>query len=199
VRSFLEQVQRSSTRCGVHGWAEACESSVAKRRGQGWGATARTFGIRSSTPGRRPEPRRSGSGSAWRPRSYGRARRASGAPASRASRRLQTRSGPGLSAGLEAEPDVAMPRCRAAAGIEASVGAIWTFLDRNGLTFKKDRPRDRAGPPRRSEPAGSLVREPARPRPGPARVYRRDLDVHQHGRLRGRAGGAPPGRRPHGH
>ena len=42
---------------------------------------------------------------------------------------------------VEAEPDVTIAemqeRLRSEAGIEASVGTIWTFLDRNELTFKK--------------------------------------------------------------
>ena len=42
----LEPVQRSPIRCGIHGWAEACEFSVVKRRRRGWrGRTARTCGI----------------------------------------------------------------------------------------------------------------------------------------------------------
>jgi len=45
---------------------------------------------------------------------------------------------------VEAEPDVTIAemqeRLRMEAGIEASVGTIWTFLDRNGLTFKKRPP-----------------------------------------------------------
>ena len=45
---------------------------------------------------------------------------------------------------IEAEPDVTIvemqERLRTEAGVEASVGTIWTFLDRNGLTFKKRLP-----------------------------------------------------------
>ena len=45
---------------------------------------------------------------------------------------------------IEAEPDVTIvemqERLRTEAGVEASVGTIWTFLDRNGLTFKKRPP-----------------------------------------------------------
>ncbi len=45
---------------------------------------------------------------------------------------------------VEAEPDITIAemqdRLRSEAGIEASVGTIWTFLDRAGLTFKKRPP-----------------------------------------------------------
>ena len=40
---------------------------------------------------------------------------------------------------------------------------IWRFLDRRGLTFKKNRARQRAGTARRRRPARSLVRSAARP------------------------------------
>ena len=42
---------------------------------------------------------------------------------------------------IEAEPDITIAemqdRLQQEAGLIASVGTIWTFLDRNGLTFKK--------------------------------------------------------------
>jgi transposase len=45
---------------------------------------------------------------------------------------------------VEAEPDITIvemqERLRNEAGIKASVGTIWTFLDRAGLTFKKRLP-----------------------------------------------------------
>ncbi len=45
---------------------------------------------------------------------------------------------------IEAEPDITIAemqeRLRGEAGISASVGTIWTFLDRAGLTFKKRPP-----------------------------------------------------------
>jgi hypothetical protein len=41
---------------------------------------------------------------------------------------------------IEAEPDITIAemqeRLRREAGVSASVGTIWTFLDRAGLTFK---------------------------------------------------------------
>ena len=45
---------------------------------------------------------------------------------------------------IEAEPDVTIAemqyRLQSQAGVSASVGTIWTFLDRAGLTFKKRLP-----------------------------------------------------------
>jgi transposase len=45
---------------------------------------------------------------------------------------------------VEAEPDITIAemqeRLRSEAGVTASVGTIWTFLDRAGLTFKKRLP-----------------------------------------------------------
>ena len=45
---------------------------------------------------------------------------------------------------IEAEPDVTIAEMRARlaseAGVSASTGTIWTFLDRAGLTFKKRPP-----------------------------------------------------------
>ena len=45
---------------------------------------------------------------------------------------------------IEAEPDVTIAemqeRLRIEVGVSASVGTIWTFLDRAGLTFKKRPP-----------------------------------------------------------
>ena len=45
---------------------------------------------------------------------------------------------------IEAEPDITIAemqeRLRSDAGVAASVGTIWTFLDRAGLTFKKRPP-----------------------------------------------------------
>ena len=45
---------------------------------------------------------------------------------------------------IEAEPDITIAemqeRLRNEAGIAASIGTVWTFLDRAGLTFKKRPP-----------------------------------------------------------
>ena len=49
---------------------------------------------------------------------------------------------------VEAEPDITIvemqDRLRTDAGMSASVGTIWTFLDRAGLTFKKRPPMPRS-------------------------------------------------------
>ena len=49
-----------------------------------------------------------------------------------------------LMALIEAEPDITIAemqeRLRSEAGVTVSVGTIWTFLDRAGLTFKKRPP-----------------------------------------------------------
>jgi transposase len=45
----------------------------------------------------------------------------------------------------------------AARGINTSKSALSRFFQRRGITRKKDRPRGRAGPPRRSEAAARLV------------------------------------------
>lgn len=49
---------------------------------------------------------------------------------------------------IEAEPDITISEMQArlagAAGVSASVGTIWTFLDRAGLTFKKRPPTPRS-------------------------------------------------------
>lgn len=44
-----------------------------------------------------------------------------------------------------------------------SIGALWRFFDRHGITWKKDRPCKRTGPPGHGEASGGLVRQPARP------------------------------------
>ena len=45
---------------------------------------------------------------------------------------------------IEAEPDITIAemqeRLRSEAGVTVSVGTVWTFLDRAGLTFKKRPP-----------------------------------------------------------
>ena len=58
-------------------------------------------------------------------------------------------------------------RLAAERDVQVSVGTIWTFLDRCGLTFKKVRACGRAGPARHSGAARDVVRGPTRSRPGP--------------------------------
>ena len=77
---------------------------------------------------------------------------------------------------IQAEADITLlemqQRLATEQGIRASVGTIWTFLERCSMTVKKERPCGRAGPAGHSEAARSLVRGSARPRPGAARVHR---------------------------
>jgi transposase len=76
---------------------------------------------------------------------------------------------------IEATPDITLvemqERLAQERGITASVGTIWTVLDRCGLTFKKVRPRSRAGPARHPGAARGVVREPTR-------VRSRTADLH---------------------
>jgi len=62
---------------------------------------------------------------------------------------------------IEATPDLTiselLERLLAERGLTASRALLWTFLDRCGLTFKKDRPCERAGSPGRKGAARSLV------------------------------------------
>ena len=102
-----------------------------------------------------------------------------------------------------------LERLFAVHGVKVSRSTLWAFLDRCGLTFKKDRARQRAGSSRRCPAAGRLVRRPTRPRSGKACLHRCVLKGRARSawvttnmaRLRGRA---PKGERlragiPHGH
>lgn len=129
--------------------------------------------------------RRRVSGLAWRRRSFGSGEfaRAAGAQAGSAAP-LEARSASGLSAGAgctDARPDDqrAAPRCRAGCACEPATQ--WTFLDRCGLAFKKDRPCERAGSAGHPEAAAGLVRSSAGCRSAPSRLHRRDLAFHDHG------------------
>ena len=48
----------------------------------------------------------------------------------------------------------------AAHGVKASYGAIWSFVHAEGLSFKKNRAGQRAGPARRRPPAAALEGAP---------------------------------------
>jgi transposase len=50
-------------------------------------------------------------------------------------------------------------------GIRASVSMIWYFLDRHGISFKKNRVRQRTGPPGRRRGAHVMARKSAQVRP----------------------------------
>lgn len=56
----------------------------------------------------------------------------------------------------EARKDISLEELRLAlieVGLHVSVAGLHRFFVRHGMTRKKDWPRDRAGPPRRPEPA----------------------------------------------
>jgi transposase len=63
---------------------------------------------------------------------------------------------------IEATPDMTinelLDRLLAECGVKASRALLWTFLDRLGLTFKKDRPCERAGAPGCEGEARGVVR-----------------------------------------
>ena len=86
---------------------------------------------------------------------------------------------------IEATPDLTISELLAKLleerQVRAALARLWVFLDRCGLTFKKDRARERARPPRHHEAAARRVRRPTRPRSRKARLHRRDLGVHHHG------------------
>jgi len=50
---------------------------------------------------------------------------------------------------VENEPDITLSeiaeRLRSEHQVKACIGTLWNFLDRNGVSFKKNRPRRRAG------------------------------------------------------
>ena len=57
-------------------------------------------------------------------------------------------------------------------GASFAPSTIWRFLDRHGITFKKNGARQRAGAARRRRAPAGLVRRPARSRPGAPGVHR---------------------------
>ena len=68
-------------------------------------------------------------------------------------------------AALEAEVDVTLVELadllRSQHGVSFAPSTVWRFLDRHGLTFKKNGARQRAGATRRCRPASGLVRRAA--------------------------------------
>ena len=63
------------------------------------------------------------------------------------------------------EPDLTLEEIRARLGERgrsASVSAIWRFFTRHGISFKKNRARGRAGPPRRGRGARAVAGAPKR-------------------------------------
>ena len=47
-------------------------------------------------------------------------------------------------------------------GLKVGIGTLWRFFDRHGVTWKKDRARERAGAPGPPEAAAGLARSTAR-------------------------------------
>ena len=83
------------------------------------------------------------------------------------SRRIEAH-GAALLAAVEAEVDITLVELAALLrrehGASFAPSTVWRFLDRHGLTVKKNRARQRAGQARRRRAAARLVRGPARPR-----------------------------------
>ncbi len=66
---------------------------------------------------------------------------------------------------VEARKDISLVELaellRADHGTSFAASTVWRFLDRHGMTFKKNRARSRAGESRRRRAAQRLVRRPA--------------------------------------
>ena len=84
------------------------------------------------------------------------------------SRRIEARRDAILAA-VEAEVDITLVELaallRRGHGVAFAPSTVWRFLDRHGLTVKKNRARKRAAQARRRRAAARLVRGAARPRP----------------------------------
>jgi transposase len=75
--------------------------------------------------------------------------------------------GPVILAAIEAQRDITLVEIAALLerehGERFAPSTIWRFLDRRGISFKKNRARQRAGAAGRGGPARGLVRGAARP------------------------------------
>ena len=84
----------------------------------------------------------------------------------RRSHRVETH-GAFILAAVDARVDISLAELcemlRKEHGVHFSTSTIWRFLDRRGLTFKKNRARGGTGTPRYSRAAREMVRGPARP------------------------------------
>jgi transposase len=69
-----------------------------------------------------------------------------------------------LEALVKAEPDLTLNEIRVRLaqehGVSASIGLVWAFLDRRGLSFKKNGARQRAGARRRGAGPGAVEGSP---------------------------------------
>jgi transposase len=131
-------------------------------KGMSCRAAAARFGVAPSTAIRWEAQRRETGGFAPKPQG-----------GDMRSRRVEERRADILSV-WEARKDITLDELRATlieTGLTVSRTALHRFFARHGITRKKDRPRDRARPPRRPETAPRLVRWPARPRSRTARVH----------------------------
>ena len=66
---------------------------------------------------------------------------------------------------VQAQKDISLVELadllRTGHGASFAASTVWRFLDRHGMTFKKNRARSRAGAARRRRPAPGVVRSPA--------------------------------------
>jgi transposase len=73
--------------------------------------------------------------------------------------------GPVILAAIEAQKDISLVELaellRSQHGASFAASTVWRFLDRHGMTFKKNVARSRAGAARRRSSAQGLVRGPA--------------------------------------
>ena len=73
--------------------------------------------------------------------------------------------GPVILAAIEAQKDISLVELaellRSQHGASFAASTVWRFLDRHGMTLKKNVARSRAGAARRRSPAQGLVRSPA--------------------------------------
>ena len=127
-------------------------------------AAAQRFGIAPSTAIKWVDAwRRTGS---YRPRRQGGDRR---------SQRIEARAVAVLAL-IEETPDMTLAEIAAhlenAHGLRVSQSTVWRFFHRRGITFKKNRARQRAAARRRAAPPAGLVRSPARSRPRQAGLRR---------------------------
>lgn len=97
---------------------------------------------------------------------------------------------------VEAKSDITLAELRALLaehGVGVAISTLCRIFARRKITLKKVPTCVGAGPSRRPDATQSLVRGPARPRSGAARLHRRDGGQHQDGAAaRARAAGSAP-------
>ena len=89
-----------------------------------------------------------------------------------------------LLARIAAAPDLTLEEIRselAARGVGVGYGTVWRFFAGEGVTFKKNRTRQRAGSAGRSRRPSAVATGSAGARPAPSRLHRRDMGQDQHG------------------